>query len=291
MFRNERKLRMFHLARGSVLASCLGAVLLACEAQDFVVAPSASSDTSRLLRVPDFSGLWTRTWIENGTFDPPPEGPGPIMVDPAYPRSSFAGAAPWIPDLSNPILQPETREALRRIAERELQFNPHIELQTMCMPPGVPEILNLRDNMQILQTPDEVILFYARDHHARHVYMNQAHPDDPGHTWWGHSVGHYDGDTLVVDTIGLNDQTHSDRFGTPHSDQIHVVERYRLSDDGTILEVLFAVEDPVAFTMPWSARADYQRDANPILETVCAENNRPNGTYVIPIPIDTTPDF
>jgi len=70
-----------------------------------------------------------------------------------------------------------------------------------------------------------------------------------------------------------------------------VVERYRLSDDGTILEVLFTVEDPIAFTMPWSARADYRRDANPILETVCAENNRPNGTYVIPMPIDTTPDF
>jgi hypothetical protein len=251
---------------------------------------------------PDFSGIWTRAWKQAGTFDPPPSGQGPIMVDPAHPRTSrtadngtinYAIAGdPWIPDLSNPILKPATREALGKIATAEIKDNPHLELQTMCLPGGVPEILNLRDFMQMVQTPGEVLILYSRDHWVRHVYMNQPHSKNPGHTWFGESVGRYEGDTLVVDTVGLNDKTHADRFGTPHSDQIHVVERYSLSPDKKRLNVLFTVDDPLAFTMPWSARADYRLDNWFFEENVCAENNRPTGeAYRIPIPIAEKPDF
>jgi len=68
-----------------------------------------------------------------------------------------------------------------------------------------------------------------------HVYLNVAHSTGPESTWYGDSVGHYEGDVLVVDTIGLNDLTHIDRFATPHSDRIHVVERYRVTDGGQMM--------------------------------------------------------
>jgi hypothetical protein len=276
------------------VAKVLGALLALC--------PALALHAADKEPIPDFSGIWTRAWKQPGTFDAPPSGQGPIMVDPAHPRVSrtaengtinYAIAGdPWVPDLANPILKPATREALRKIAVEELKNNPHLEMESKCLPPGVPEILNLRDDMQMVQSPREVLILYSRDHFARHVYMNQPHSKNPGHTWFGESVGRYEGDTLVVDTIGENDKTHADRFGTPHSDQIHVVERYSLSPDRKRLNVLVTVDDPGAFTMPWSARADYRPDDWFFEENACAENNRPTGeAYRIPIPIADKPDF
>jgi hypothetical protein len=259
--------------------------------------------------VPDFGGLWKRTYRYVQTFDPPPSGPGPVVQDMRYPGVNANGRLRtplteaqrenvieftngWVPDLSNPILQPQTKAALEIIGEQELAAIPRPQSQTRCMPSGVPHILNSTDTIMILQTETEVSILYSRDHHVRHVYLNEEHSEDPGPTWWGESVGHYEGDTLVVDTIGQTDIPETDRFGTPHSEQIRVVERYRLNEDGTRLEVLFTVEDPVAFTMPWSARADYVVDDFMYLENVCAENPREFWPgYPIVLPTDDTPDF
>jgi hypothetical protein len=251
--------------------------------------------------VPDFSGLWTRKWVTPSTYDAPTSGAGPVMVDPAQPHHGHrAGVAdlpdldsnPWVADYSNPILKPEAREVVKRITEQELAGRPHVEHQTLCMPSGVPEILNLRDNMQMLPSPagKDITIIYWRDHQVRHVYLDVPHSQNPPKTWYGESVGHYEGDTLVVDTIGLNDKTDTDRFGTPHSDQIHVVERYRLADDKT-LEVVFTVDDPRFFTTAWSGRADYRRDTRGIRELICAENNRSDIGDQPPIPAATKPDF
>ena len=259
--------------------------------------------------IPDFSGLWTRTGGDRGSFDPPPgSGPGPIMTDQRYPRRSARSwqdqrdpvsteiiriVGGWVPDLTNPILQPHTRERLSEIAEQELADYPHVQLQTMCMAPGVPHILNLFEHMQVLQMRDKIVFLYSRNNHVRHVDLDQPHNADRDHTWWGDSVGHYEGDTLVVDTYGLNDKTNVDRYGTPHSEKIHVVERYRMSDDGSTLEILFTVEDHETFTVPWSARADYIPDNYSWVETICPENAErqfwPGRT--IYVPTDETPDF
>ncbi len=259
--------------------------------------------------LPDFGGLWRRTYLYDQTFDPAPSGPGPVLQDLRYPGVNATGIPRgaisdeqreniieltngWVPDLSNPILQPHTRAFLAEIGQQELAGIPRPQPQTRCMPSGVPHILNANDAIMILQTPTEVLFLYARDHHIRHVYLNQKHSEDPGPSWWGESVGHYEGDTLVVDTIGQTDIPDTDRFGTPHSEQIHVVERYRLTEGGTKLEGLFTVTDPIAFTMPWSARADYSVGNFMFLETVCAENPRDfwPGIPII-IPIESTPDF
>jgi hypothetical protein len=253
--------------------------------------------------VPDFSGEWTRKWVTASTYDAPPSGPGPVMVDPTQAhhghRAGVEGQAdlsstPWVADYSNPILKSETRQVVKQITEAELAGHPHVEHQTLCLPSGVPEILNLRDDMEMLFSPagDQITMVYWRDNQVRHVYLNVEHSSEPPKTWYGESVGRYEGDTLVIDTIGLNDKTDTDRFGTPHSDRIHVVERYRLSDDKKSLEVLFTVDDPKFFTTEWSGRADYRRDARPLRELVCAENNLPLAMGNQPaIPTAAKPDF
>ena len=95
---------------------------------------------------------------------------------------------------------------------------------------------------------------------ARHVYLTDRHSPNVKPSWFGESIGHYEnGDTLVVDTIGLNTRTFVDSYRTPHTEQLHVVERFRIVDGGKALEVNVHVEDPGAFTMPWNAMQRYRR--------------------------------
>jgi hypothetical protein len=156
---------------------------------------------------------------------------------------------------------------------------------------GIPHILQLNGPLKVLHTEDMVVLLYMRAMTPRYIYLNEKHPEDPEPRHYGHSVGHFEGDTLVVDTIGLTDATPTDMFGTPHTEQIHIVERYRALDDNETLRVEFTVEDPGAFTSPWSSFAEYYAPREPYSETVCMENNRlPDGSLV-PGPRDNTPDF
>ena len=251
----------------------------------------ASSSPGAAAPIPDFSGVWTRAWKAFSLFDPPASGPGPVRIDPRYPHGR--GTAPWVADLTSPILQPVTRARLKDIGDNEKRGIALLKNDTKCLPLGVPAALNAMDQMQMLQTPTEVVFLYSRDHQVRFVYLNRPHPKDLRPTWYGDSVGHYEGDTLVVDTVGMNDKTLIDRFGTPHSDKLHMVERYRLSKDRKVLEVSAYFEDPVAFTEPWSALLNYQHDAENVLEEyVCAENNRAaGGEPEIPIPSALKADF
>jgi len=257
---------------------------------------------------PDLSGQWVRVGRYVESFEPPASGPGPITIDPAHPHRRSAtpgGQSPdgWVADLTNPILRPETLARMKTVVEAEIAGHSHLKLIDMCYPAGVPMILNQRDPMQILQTADKVVLVYVRDSLTRHVYLNQPQTRSLKSSWYGESVGHYDGDTLVVDTIGENDRTYTDRFFTPHSDRIHVVERYKVAVDRKSLHVALTVEDLVTFTTPWSAQVTYKADTTPYEETICAENNRGfeegliaevnriPGSYPTTLPIATKPDF
>jgi hypothetical protein len=113
-------------------------------------------------------------------------------------------------------------------------------------------------------------------------------------SWFGESVGHYEGDTLVVDTIGMNDQTWIDNYRTPHTDKLHVIERFHMIDGGKTLEVNVHVEDPGAFTMPWNAIQRYGRaEFGPMIEVSCAEGMTNNyfNLDAEPIPQANKADF
>jgi hypothetical protein len=177
-----------------------------------------------------------------------------------------------------------------------------------------PFILRVQ-GMQLLQKKDEVVILYMQDHQFRHVRLNGSHPKDVTQTWYGDSVGRYDGDTLVVDTIGVKvggPAPMVDIYGTPFSNALHVVERYRVIDyeaakaaqdrivkeygppvteqaasidlnyKGKGLQVQFTVEDENVFTMPWSGFATYRRASNGWVENVCAET--PTNTTTGPRP-------
>jgi len=272
-----------------------------------VVAPAAA--VAQIAKsVPDLSGQWVRTGRYVESFDPPASGPGPMAIDPAHPHRRSAtpgGQSPdgWVADLTNPILKPEALARMKTVVAAEIAGHSHLKLIDMCYPAGVPMILNQRDPMRILQTADKVVLVYVRDSLTRHVYLNQPHTPNLKSSWFGESVGHYEGDTLVVDTIGENDRTYTDRFFTPHSDRIHVVERYKASADRKTMQVRLTVEDPETFTTPWSAQVTYKADTTPYEETICAENNRGfeegliteanrvPGSYPTTPPIAAKPDF
>jgi hypothetical protein len=243
-------------------------------------------------QVPDISGMWNIGAPAQSAFLSPTDGrAGPVVHLNPPPVTAGGGAAVyWEGDDTNPMLQPWTAEIVRRNAELNRQDNPPLSAQQACRPHGVPYILQLNDTVQFLQTPDEIVFLYSREMRWRIVHMNTGHPADLKPDYYGHSVGHWQGNTLVIDTIGLNDKTYTDRFGTPHTDKIHVVQRFEVVDADTI-HVDFTVEDPGAFTMPWSGIKGYRRGGN-YLEQVCAENNRnPVTDEEYPIPRDDTPDF
>ena len=125
---------------------------------------------------------------------------------------------------------------------------------------------------QIVQLPKEMLLLFEWDSMVRRIYMDgRKHPEYWPFGWMGHSIGRWDGDTLIVDTTGLNDKTWLDGIGTPHSDQLHVVERFRRVNQDT-LEVEFQFEDPKAFTKRWGGKKVY-RPGPEILDHVTCEEN------------------
>ena len=267
--------------------------------------PLASASQSGSENVPDLSGGWARTGNLVETFEaiPGSAAAGPMLVDPKHPHieGGTGSEVQWVSQLDNPILKPETRAKLKAITDLELSGISHLKDEGLCLPSGVPMLLNRRGAaVRILQTRTQVVILNARDNQVRFIYLDVPHSKNPKPSWYGESVGHYEsGDTLVVDTIAQNDKTQVDRFGTPHSDQIHVVERYRISPDKKSLEVQFSVDDPGAFAMPWSARARFGSSTLPWDEEVCAENNRFVGSVSykgkvltsIPIPTADKPDF
>ena len=239
--------------------------------------------------VPDFSGYWQRAGMLPSTYENPASGPGPV-IDPV--DHEVNTTAPWIGDHTAPILKPHAAAAVKKRSDFLRAGGEDLPAHSLCWPSGVPQALNLRERVQFLQQPDQITLLYQRDHQVRRIYLNQAHAKSPKPSWYGDSIGHYEGNSLVVDTIGMNDKTDVDKFGTPHSERLHVVERYILSPDGRTMTVEFKVEDPETFTTSWGARATYRRVAGPIEEIVCAENNKNASTGEdYPIPVAAKADF
>ncbi|HEX5280901.1 MAG TPA: hypothetical protein VFW28_12555 [Micropepsaceae bacterium] len=251
--------------------------------------------------VPNFAPDPNTGWqTPEDEFIPPPSGPGPIQSDPAHPYLSFykyprnLHPAYRVADLSNPILLPWTRDALQRANQRALSGAEVALPKERCWPVGVPAFSILPATpVYFLQTPKEVVMIWTQDHQVRHVWLNQNHSAARKPGWFGESVGHYEGDTLVVDTVGIDTRTFVDNYFTPHTDRLHVIERYRMTDAGKTLQVDLHVEDPGAFATPWNAVQRYRLvTAGPMPETVCAENNGDHYNHGLdPMPQATIADF
>jgi hypothetical protein len=120
-----------------------------------------------------------------------------------------------------------------------------------CEPPGTPHIYLWPIKTRFIQNAEAVYILYELGPFFRVVWLNGKHPDDPDPQWWGHSIGHYEnGDTLVVDTIGFNDKTWLDQMGHPHTEKLHLIERFKRVNS-TQLEVDMTIDDPGAYTKPW----------------------------------------
>lgn len=142
-----------------------------------------------------------------------------------------------------------------------------------CYSPGMPYIYLQVFPMQIVQTPNELIELFEYDHSVRHIYLDRStHPADLTPTYMGDSIGHWEGDTLVVDTVGLNDKRWLDRVGHPTSDQMHIIERIRRTDANT-LQVDLTFDDPKAYTKPWTATMRWGLHPTwHIMEDMCMDN-------------------
>ena len=221
----------------------------------------------------------------------PPSGFGPTRADPAHPyipNSTFR-----IADVTSPNLKPWAAEAMRKSNEEVLAGKFPYTARSTCMPAGVPGFsFFVVEPVFFVQSPREVLIIYSGDQQVRRVWMNVPHSANPKPSWYGESVGHYEGDTLVVDTIGLNARTFLDNYRTPHSEKLHVIEKYRMSDDGRFLENLIRVEDPDTFNQPWSGTQRYRKvQEGPMEEQVCAENTTDTGLFGNSIPQARRPDF
>ena len=268
--------------------------------------------------VPDFSGVWSHPSLPG--FEPPAAGPGPVRNKV---RRRSDGASDWnmlVGDDSNPILKPEAGEAIRRYGDVSLSGVTPPTPSNQCWPQPLPYIFSAF-YMQMLQEADRVTILYSGpDHEFRQVRINGTHPPAVTPTWYGDSVGHYEGDTLVIDTVGIKTNrpyAMVDAFGTPYSDSLRVVERYRLLDyedakegldrdakenfrlgigidrnyRGKHLQLEFTVYDEKTFTTPWSATITYGRGAPKLDEQVCAENLREWTGKNSDAPTATNPDF
>jgi hypothetical protein len=269
----------------AVLAGLLGAALTTPVAGQQKAAP------------PNFSSSqfgWVRVGQGGPDFDPVPGEVRPVTNDPAHPFvGNGAGRQPTyrIADLSNPNLKPWVKEHMKKDNDEVLAGKIAFTARSSCTHAGVPGFMAYGGPtpLYFVQTPKVVWLIFSGDHQVRRVYMDVPHSENPKASWYGESVGHYEGDTLVIDTIAQNTKTVVDLYRTPHTAKLHVVERWQMTDEGKGLEVVFKVEDPDTFYQPWWGKRRYRRVQEAMLEDVCAENNQHLFDYHIPVA--AKPDF
>jgi hypothetical protein len=333
-----------NMQRDLIFVLILAAVTRPAFAQSLIpIVGQSGSSTTGDVSIPNFSGIWAHPFFPG--FELPLSGPGPVTnrsqqtqifdVDgrprsPATKRLLVDNPNQLVGDYTNPLLKSDAAEIVKKHGELELSGKGSPTPLTECWPTGVPFIFE-NIAMQILQRPDKITIVYAWDHEVRHVPMDRPHRARVTPSWYGDSVGHYEGGTLVIDTVGIKTDrpvAMLDLYGTPYTKALHVVERYRLLDYDTTkdavervagknfrlppgaievdvdpnyrgkgLQLQFTVEDEGVFTMPWSATITYRRGTNSLgidewVETVCAENQH---LYYagrdVELPTAAKPDF
>jgi hypothetical protein len=298
-------MRMKRILLGALAATSIGSV-------------STMAETA--MPIPDFSGLWGRN-----AFDFEPAAGNPKPVDNLVRLPNGAGnASMLVGDYNNPLLRPEAAAVVKRRGELALSGASVPDPSNQCAPFAPPFTFSMELGLQLLQGKDHVTFVYNQDDQVRRVWLNRAHATNVKPTPMGDSVGRYEGDTLVVDTVGIatGPLAMNDRYGTPRSRSAHIVERYRLIDGaaakqaaerhirengpmglagavlvdanfpGKGLQLEITIEDPDVSTAPRSAVVPYRRIIGPWLEQICAENTMDREQGRMPLmPVSAKPDF
>jgi hypothetical protein len=292
------------LSRASAFATAM--VLVGCD-QDTLQPPNETTTA-----IPDLSGIWARNSL---TFEQPASGPGPLID--LSPSSARVG------DYNNPILKPAAAEQVKRTGEIELGGRLPPDPENQCLLHPMPYLLR-QMKVRIHQQAHQVTIIYRQDQQVRRIRMSDTHPVNVTPSVYGDSIGYYEGDTLVIDTIGIKAGPIPiiDWFGTPYSDALHVVERYSLIDykagkeavesheakygrvppegsgiivdpdyRGKALQIELTVDDPGVFTMPWKARLTFRKAASEWPEYICAENLIESDGKERSVPTAHVPDF
>jgi hypothetical protein len=185
---------------------------------------------------PDLSGVWVHPFWPG--FDPPLSGPGPVVNRSRLP-SGVGNSDQLVGEYTNPLLKPQAAEVVRKHGEISKAGVTYPTPANQCWPQPPPYIF-WTIGVQLLQEPDKVTILYSNPNHEfRQVHLNRSHPAQMTPSWYGDSVGHYEGDVLVIDTVGIRSLrpfAMVDIYGTPYTDGLHVVERYGLIDREAAIE-------------------------------------------------------
>ena len=273
------------------------AVFLSVFAATILALPAFAADGAE--------GMIGFRWGKNAfNFEPMPSGPQPLRNLSRRPDGT-ANAGQLVGDYRNPILTPEAAAVVKQKGELAIAGKGFPNAQDQCRPMAPPFALAMQLGFVMLQKDGDITIVYDQNAKVRRIRMNAAHPAELVPSPMGDSVGHWEGETLVIDTVGVKvDPFISvDRFGTPQSDAMHVVERYRLIDgalakaemdtyekrEGTVggggrvagynpdtslkgLQLDVTMQDRKVFTAPLTARVTYRRLITQWTEAVCAEN-------------------
>jgi hypothetical protein len=299
-------------------------------------AEPAGGKSHNAASIPDFTRAWTHPGFP--WFEPPASGPGPITNLSRWAgqgRADVGGSLALPPskvgisnydqlvgDYNSPILQPWAAAVVKRFGEISLAGITFPNPSNQCQPSPMPFIYKL-GTIRMLQQPDRITIVYSGyNTEVRRVRLNEPHATPLTPSWYGDSVGHYEGDTLVIDTVGVKtDRKYAmiDLFGTPYTDRLHIVERYRLRDydevkdalernmkenwlvggdvwtqhrNGKFLQLHVTIEDEGVFTTPWTATLTYSPGPERASEGVCAENrNEYYNNRESDVPRAERPDF
>src|SRR5262245_61264963 len=238
-----------------LVAAVATAAAMPAIAQTTSGAGPATGETRSAASIPDFTRVWTHPAFP--WFEPPASGPGPITnlsrwagQGPAGPGGSLqlppskVGISNYdqlVGDYNSPILQPWAAEVVKKAGEMSLAGKTVPNPSSQCWPAPLPFVYKLQ-NMQMMQLPGRITILYGGyKNEVRQVRLNEPHRSPLKPSWYGDSVGHYEGDTLVIDTIGVKtDRKYAmiDLFGTPYTEKLHIVERYRLRDYDDVKDAL-----------------------------------------------------
>jgi len=257
-------------------------VLAALAVQQHVYKAPTPADWAALAKLPDFSGVWERGTVgtggnSNAAFGPQPtRGNQPPAGATGAPQrggnsGQRAGGGPRGAGARGPSFTPQY-ETMRAAAARQPQ--PEDNTTANCLPPGMPGIMSQPYPMEFLLTPGKVTIVIEAYTEVRHIYTDgRPLPQDPDPNFFGTSVGHWEGDTLVVETVGFNDHVQIAK-GVPHSDKMKIMERFRLTDPDT-MAMQTTITDPVVLTEPYTTNATLRRHRDwTVSEYICEENNR-----------------